>query len=378
MKKAISRILISALLLLFLIPMPAAADDWFEPDPGYYTLMDENGKELTVMAWEISVDDEYVSGDNKHYIVIRVDKEKRTAYTRLLGEITLPAAEMQTDFLETAEQNKGNILLYCTHSDESYVPSDGTESIKGNGGIYDVAGALQKNLEKKGVHTVFSKEKHDPHDAGAYRRSRRTAVNLVKQNMPVRAVFDIHRDAVPKSHYVTEVDGQDMTKIRIVIGRRNQNRQANEELAYKIKSVADKNYPGLVKDIFLGKGSYNQELSPRSLLFEVGTYENSKEAAQKSTAYLADVIAKALYGGTVEKHSQKTGETEGDKTKVSPINHENKKSSGGRGFLWLFAVLAVGAVGFLFISTGSREMLSKITKSSRQEFSSFLGRKKKK
>jgi len=31
--------------------------------------LDENGSELTVMAREISVDDEYVSGDNKHYVV---------------------------------------------------------------------------------------------------------------------------------------------------------------------------------------------------------------------------------------------------------------------------------------------------------------------
>jgi stage II sporulation protein P len=376
MKKTANRILIFALLLLLLAPV-AQADDWFEPNPGYYTLVDEKGEELTVMAREISVDDEYVSGDNKHYIVTKVDKDKKTAYTKLLGEITLPVLE-PADPIAVAQQEKGTILLYCTHNSESYVPSDGKESIKGNGGIYDVAESFQKNLEAKGINAVFSKEKHDPHDAGAYRRSRQTAVKLIKENMPVRAVFDIHRDAVPKSHYVTEVDGQDMSKVRIVIGRRNQNRKANEELAYKIKAVADKNYPGLIKDIFMGKGSYNQELSPRSLLFEMGTFENSKEAAQKSTAYLADVVAKAMYGGTVQQHEQKTGESKGEKSKVTPINQEKEKSGGGRGLLWLFVVLAVGAIGFLFISTGSREMFSKVKNSSRQEFSSFLGRKKKK
>ena len=146
----------------------------------------------------------------------------------------------------------------------------------GDGGIIDVGKALAENLKKKGIKAIFSDEKHDPHDAGAYRRSRQTAVQLIKENMPVKAVFDIHRDAVPKSHYVTEVDGQDMSKIRIVIGRRNQNRKANEELAYKIKSVADKTYPGLIKDIFIGRGSYNQELSPRSLLFEMGTLKTPR------------------------------------------------------------------------------------------------------
>ena len=58
----------------------ALADDWFEPELGYYTLLDENGEELTAMAREISVDDEYISGDNKHYIVTRVDKKKGSVY----------------------------------------------------------------------------------------------------------------------------------------------------------------------------------------------------------------------------------------------------------------------------------------------------------
>jgi stage II sporulation protein P len=336
MKKVLSYGLMLVLLLLTVIPSTALADDWFEPDPGYFTLLDENNKELTVMAREIAVDDEYISGDNKHYIVTRVDTKKREAYTRLEGEITLPTVS-QNDYIEVARQQDGSILLYCTHNSESYVPSDGEESTEGDGGINDVAQALAKNLEKKGIRAVFSKEVHDPHDAGAYRRSRQTAIKMIKENMPVQAVFDIHRDAVPKNHYVTKVDGQNMSAIRIVLGRRNQNRKANEELARKLKSVADKTFPGLIKDIFIGKGGYNQELSPRSLLFEMGTHETSKEAAQKSTAYLAEVVSKVMYGGKTKEHSQETGEEKkgrDNKEKefdIKPINQEaESKPEGSR------------------------------------------------
>ena len=108
-------------------------------------------------------------------------------------------------------------------------------------------------------------------------------MDLIRKNTPVAAVFDIHRDAIPKEHYDTMVNGEYMSRVRIVIGRSNQNRKANEQLAYKIKAIADKAYPGLIKDIYIGKGEYNQELSPRSLLFELGTHEISKEAAQKAT-----------------------------------------------------------------------------------------------
>lgn len=377
MKKTISKILAFGLFLLFILPGAAAADDWFESEPGYYTLLDEKGKELTIMAMEVSPDDEYVSGNNKHYIVTKVDKSKRIAYTKLLGDITLPVIELTDNLVAAAQQKKGNIVLYSTHNDESYVPTDGTSSIKGDGGILDVAASFKKNLEKKGINAILNKAHHDPHDAGSYRRSRQTAVQLIKGNMPVTASFDIHRDAVPKKQYVTKVDGQDTTKIRIVIGRRNQNRKANEELAYKIKAVADKSYPGLINDIFFGKGSYNQELSPRSLLFEFGTHETSKIAAEKSTAYLADIISKTMYGGIVQPNNQKSGEKQGTQTKVQPISQEKTKG-GGSGILWLVVILVVGAVGFLFISTGSKEMFSKAGKSSREDFSSFLGRRKKK
>ncbi len=389
MKKLISGGLLIILLLTVVFPGGALADDWFEPKPGYYTLLDENGKELTAMARQISVDDEYISGDNKHYIVTKVDKRKREAYARFQGEITLPAVSAK-DFIPTAQQEDGSILLYCTHNSESYVPTDGTESIEGDGGIIDVGKAFAENLKKKGINAVFSDEKHDPHDAGAYRRSRQTAVQLIKENMPVRAVFDIHRDAVPKSHYVTEVDGQDMSMVRIVIGRRNQNRKANEELAYKIKAVADKTYPGLIKDIFVGRGSYNQELSPRSLLFEMGTYENSKEAAQKSTAYLADVIQKTMFGGRTEdksddadadKTKQGDARDENGDTRAAPISQkterDNEGAGGGRGIIWLLVAVVVGVVGFLLISMGGRELASRF-KGSGDEYSSFLGRKKRK
>ena len=45
-----------------------------------------------------------------------------------------------------------------------------------------------------------------------------------------------------------------MSKVRIVIGRRNQNRKANEELAYKIKSRQIRPIP-TDHDIFIGRGS---------------------------------------------------------------------------------------------------------------------------
>ena len=333
------------------------------------------------MASEMFKEDEYISSDNKHYSISRVDKKDKRAHAKFLGEIQLPEFEEIDDMsMEAIAPKEGDrsILLYCTHSDESYVPSDGKPSIPAEGGIYDVAESFKNSLEKKGIKVVLDKTSHDPHDAGAYRRSRQTAMDLIRKNMPIAAVFDLHRDATPKHTYETSVDGEYMSKVRIVIGKRNQNRKVNEELAYKIKAIADKSHPGLIKDIYIGRGEYNQELSPRSLLFEFGTHEISKEAAQKATVNMADVVNKAIFGevfkskehdkGQEEKgETKETRETKERSYKAEPISQEEGKGAGS-GILWFIIIAAIGIVVFTLISKSRNEMAD--------SFNNIFGKKK--
>lgn len=369
--RSVKAIAIILIILATVLPAgKAGADDWYGGEPGFFTLFDEEGGKLTVMASEMFKDDEYISGDNGHYSIYWVDKEGRNAFAKFIGQVELPEFEEVVETsVETLAPKNGNrsILLYCTHSDESYVPSDGESSIPSKGGIYDVAESLRSSLEKKGVKTVLDRTPHDPHDAGAYRRSRQTAMDLIRKNAPVAAVFDIHRDAIPKEHYDAMVNGEYMSSVRIVIGRSNQNRKANEELAYKIKAIADKTHPGLIKDIYIGRGEYNQELSPRSLLFEFGTHEISKEAAKKATGNIADVVHKAIFGGIFKsKEPALKNTTPGQKQapkakqfKVTPISQEKQKGA-GRGIMWLFIVAIVGIVVFTLISKSGNEIKSSL------------------
>ena len=67
-------------------------------------------------------------------------------------------------------------------------------------------------------------------------------------------------------------------------------------MAYKIKAVADKAYPGL-KKIYIGKGIITRIISSFSII-EIGTYENNKETAD-FCKFLADVVSRA-FGGTIK------------------------------------------------------------------------------
>ena len=225
-----------------------------------------------------------------------VDPAQKTARTESLGAFILPDVSWLDEDAQAVAAAKKAVALYCTHSDESYVPTDGSSSIEKRGGIYDVAESLKKELEQLGITVRYSDENHFPHDAGAYRRSRNTAAALAEEG--VDAIFDIHRDGIPDaSQYESRVKGQEVTKVRLLVGRGNQNAEANKQFAAQIKAVADKLYPGLIKDIYLGKGSYNQDLMSQSVLLEFGTHVSDKEEAIESTGYMANVLSRTLYGG---------------------------------------------------------------------------------
>lgn len=154
MNKKTIRLLIASILVFALLGPIVEADDWYEPDPGYFTLVDENGDELTVMAREIYAEDEYISSDNKHYKVTRVDKDKRIAYAKYQGEASLETILVDNAVKTVTLSKDACIVMYSTHNSESYLPSDGKQSIKGGGGILDVGEAFKKNLEKRGIQRV--------------------------------------------------------------------------------------------------------------------------------------------------------------------------------------------------------------------------------
>lgn len=330
-------------------------------DGTYFTIVDENDNVLDKTSREVHPEDEFIAANNRHYRVERVEGNK--AYAKLLMENAL--SQPERDFANVAlpvqgDNNKSNVIaMYHTHSAESYVPTDGTDSIPGNGGIYKVGEQLAAKLREKGIEVVYDKTPHEPHDADAYRRSRRTAVELLKK--APAAIIDIHRDGVPDpDFYYDNVVGQDVTKVRLVVGRQNQNMEANLDFAKQIKAQLDEYYPGLVHGIFMAKGNYNQDLSPRSILIEVGTHTNDRKLAENGAVLFADAIPAVLGIGTT-----------GEKTPAAPIDSNPGDS---RSLWWLLAIALIGGGLFLLLSSGSiKGSIDKLKQFSGKEWANFLG-----
>lgn len=349
-----------------------------------WQIVTADGTLVTEICEEPSIGDEYISADNQHYLIERIEGKRAVATHQ--GAITLPSLDwMDADTAMPVSAMSKRIALYCTHSDESFEPSDGYYTTTDRGTIYQVAQTLADELARKGIDAVVSDRLHHPHDAGAYRRSRQTAVELIKTSLP-DCLIDIHRDGIPDpASYAVSIGGEPVSKIRLLVGRGNQNAALNKEFALLIKAVADRVYPGLIKDIYMGKGTFNQDLLPRSILFECGTYTLEKERVLASMPMMADVLNRALYGGIVGSAGRITSDV-GNAPQVTagitmgqpdPIT-ESEGNGLTSGATFLGILLVVGIVGFAVLSAGSwRRGMKKSARNISEMTGGLLGKKPK-
>lgn len=147
----------------------------------------------------VNVSDEFISEDNTRYLVTGVNGQEALAVPKTEVETAAPSGGIKPVSRETipvlAANNPRHVVIYNTHTDESYVPSSGAESQPGAGDVYQVPATLGAALEYSEVSVSQSTNAHDPHDINAYSRSRRTVAQLLKQQPD--AAFDIHRDSAP-------------------------------------------------------------------------------------------------------------------------------------------------------------------------------------
>lgn len=349
------RAVIYLVILGVLIGISSAAQaSWLETslfernDSGYFSLEDENGV-ITYTARILDVGDSYIAADNQRYEVVEITGDRIIVEAK--EKITLPDMKQLTTAVKPSiwerlfgaaaskqddeEREWNTIGIYHTHNAESYVPTSGVDS-ETHGDIMEVGRALADALNNLGYNAVWSDNSHLPHDGEAYLRSRRTAVELMKHKPGT--LIDVHRDATPPEVYEIEIEGKPTTKVRIVVGRQNENRETTLEYAKRIKAVADEKYPGIIEGIFDARGNYNQDLGPRMILLEFGAHTNPLELAKQAAQFFAEIIPAAAGLSSSEAAQQETEQT-------SPVAY--------RSILWILGITAVIVIGYLIINKQS-------------------------
>jgi len=260
----------------------------------YVTVRDSTGKVILEPGIPVYENDEYINDTNIHYVIISVSGNQAVARVKEESSSnktqgnSLPGSSASIPAQSSWQDGPRHMVVYHTHSDECYVPTSGTASRPGEGDVYKVGSVFADSLRMAGISVTHSYNQHDPHDINAYHRSRRTALQLLKESPD--ASFDLHRDSAPREAYLTLVNGVPAGRVMIVVGRSNPNMQANLNYAKRLKAKSDEIHPGLMRGIFLGRGDYNQDLYPTALLFEVGTEGTTLAEAEKAIRCLADSV----------------------------------------------------------------------------------------
>lgn len=374
MVKAVRRLQLALLMALALLNMAPgviyAGEAGERSDLQYYNLVDPKGKIILQTGLQVTRGDEFISEDNHKYRVTMIQGDQAMVID--LGEVSMgpdngsrslanllrlglqrfSPAGWSRDLVAQAGRSK--VAIYHSHSDESYLPSDGTASRPRNGGVFRVGSSLGRSLERNGVAVVHDTTSHDPHDAAAYDRSRRTALKLLQRERPAM-ILDVHRDTAPREAYERTVDGQSINQVMLVVGRENPQMNVTLDFAKRVKKAADERFPGLVRGIFFAQGRYNQDLSPRALLFEVGSHTNRREDAERGIALLGQVLP-TLMGP------------------VSPAARARESRAGWTTVIFIIVLAAGGAVAYLFLSTGNwREAREKLRRIAGREWADLLG-----
>jgi stage II sporulation protein P len=166
---------------------------------------------------------------------------------------------------------------------------------------------LAQCLEKQGVSVIHDTTVHDyPSYNDAYKLSRQTVQRYLEQYPTISLVLDIHRDAYEDSDgnqlsSTVSIDGVTASKLMIVAGTNGYDEghpdwRENLSVAVKLHAVLEKSYPGLCRSLAIRSSAFNQDLSPGSLLIEVGTAGDTRQQALAAAEFLADGIAQLSQG----------------------------------------------------------------------------------
>lgn len=351
----------------------------------YYTIYADSSKEkvLFLKGDDINVGDNYLSADNKFYEIESVDKNSKTAIAKFIRDEKLPKVNVKAKNADAVAEAKSSkkVGVYHTHNDESYYTPDGIDSVYGKGGIHNVGKRFVDELKKLGIETVYREDLHLPHNSGAYTRSQVTANALLDSG--VQAIFDLHRDSTKRSEYLTKVNGKQMSSVRMVVGASSKNYEENKNFAYTIKSYADEVYPGLIKDIYIGKGNYNQQLTTRAMLFEMGCENIEKELVLNTTPYLAKVVDVVLYGSENASDSSLADvvieNSSNDQSQVAGVVNNSANNADVNSNTTLYIVL--GVIGFSLLVFGlimifSKKARYKVARFFSETFAGIFGKKK--
>lgn len=232
--------------------------------------------------------------------------------------VDIKSAVEKNATLQIADKRAPTVLIFHTHTTESYellnygwyTTEYVTRSNSPDRNMVRVGTAICEELTKMGIGVVHDTEIHDTKYTGAYDRSRESITQIMAENPSIQVVIDVHRDAIKQSDGTrikptAEINGKKAAQIMIIAGCEDgkvtdfPRWEENLTFALQLQKTAETDYPGLMRPVLFSARKYNMDVTPCSVLLEVGSDSNTLEEAE----YSGHLIGKAL-GELLLKYSE--------------------------------------------------------------------------
>ena len=197
------------------------------------------------------------------------------------------------------------VYIYSTHETESY--SDKyleVYNIKPT--VKTISYILSDYLKDYGINSLVETgsvsdilRKNSWSYKYSYEASKELIKDKINNNPTFKLIIDLHRDSSPLNATLLEYNNLKYAKILFVVGLEHDNYEANLNVANKLNDLLTNEVPGISRGISKKSGTgvngiYNQDLSEKSVLIEIGGQYNEIEELNNSLKVLAKVILKFI------------------------------------------------------------------------------------
>lgn len=194
------------------------------------------------------------------------------------------------------------VLIYHTHTTESYIPVSGKAHLPNSqGDIVKVGAYLQKELaDKYRIRSLHCETIHDSYPfRDSYKRSQVTVRRYLAENASLKVVLDVHRDATPGVEASCQIHGEKTAKIMFVVGSDKMGLphphwRKNLQFAQKLTDAMNLEFPGLCSGIVISDARYNQHLHDHALIVEFGDQDSTLTEAYRAVDYFVATLIKVL------------------------------------------------------------------------------------
>ena len=211
-----------------------------------------------------------------------------------------------------------SVLILHTHGTESYTRQPGEiyeessdyRTFNASYNMLSIGEELKRVLEAGGISVLHDRTLHDyPSYSGSYDHARSTIEAYLQAYPSIKMVIDLHRDALDlgaDTQLTTSatVGGQPSSQLMLIAGSDRNDAHPNwqDTLAFNVKltAILEKMYPGITRPLQLRPKRSNLDMTPGSILVEVGANGDSHTQAITAVRALGAAILTLSQGANLQ------------------------------------------------------------------------------